>query len=73
MTLYDVGQSQADVLTDLQHFNKGNYTELLQAYSAKMQSILEANGGLESNVPLNSDYYKIRNKYQFVVSKFTKE
>lgn len=73
MTQYDVGRSQAQANEDLTHFNADNYKDLLSAYSDKMSSILESFGGLEANIPLNHEYFMIRNKYQIVLDKFTKE
>jgi len=69
----DIRQSQFDAEKESLAFNKTNYKTLLNTYYAEMQTILNANGGMESNLGMNSRYWFVRNKYHYVQAKFTKE
>lgn len=58
------------VKKDLEGFNINNYQTLLTRYAKEMEEIVKTAGGQVSDLGLNSEYWKIRNKYQFVVDKF---
>ena len=73
MAIYDVARSQAEAKKDLEGIGSENYKDLLKKYSDQMAEILKEFEGQESNIPLHHEYYLLRNKYQIVNDKFTKE
>lgn len=70
---YDVKQSQNEALKDSLPYNKNTFKTLLATYQIELNSILDTFGNIESNIPLSHRYYYLRNKFQFVNDKFTKE
>ncbi len=50
-----------------------DYKDLLKIYLDEMNEILTSFNQEEGSIPLNNKYYTIRNKYQYVLAKFTKE
>lgn len=57
-------------INDLKGHSINNYHTLLARYAKEMDILLKDAGGLESNLPLTSEYFKIRNKYQYVIGRF---
>ena len=69
----DLKQGQFDAEKDSKLYTKDNYKTLLNIYYAEMTALLNAAGGLESNLGMYSRYWLVRNKFQYVQAKFTKE
>ncbi len=69
----DIKTSQFEAEKESLDYNKETYQILLDIYYKEMQTILNANGGLESNLGMDNRYYFLRNKYHYVQAKFTKE
>lgn len=55
---------------DLKGYNSLTYKLLLKSYTDQMSIILNSFSGNVSNIPLNSPYWNLRTKYQFVEDKY---
>lgn len=70
---FDVRQSQHDADKDASNYNKTNYKTLLGIYRTEINSLLAQFGGQEADIPMGHKYFILKNKYQYVDAKFSKE
>ncbi len=73
MFAYDVKKSVEDAKKDAAGYNKGNFRMLLKIYQLKVDAINKQYNGIESDIPYDSEYFILKNKYQYVLNLFTKE
>ena len=69
----EIKKSQIEAEEESKAYTKETYQKLLDIYYSEMQSILKANGNQESNLGMDDRYWYVRNKFHYVLAKFTKE
>ena len=72
MSYYDVSASVMEADRMIAGLNKNTYRVKLKMISEEMTKILNE-AGQESNLPLSSRYFVLRNIYQHIDAHFTKE